>query len=257
MKNKKNNPVVDIIIPNYNKEKYLKECVNSVLNQTYKNWKLYIIDDCSTDQSLNYLNQFRRKRKIKIISLKKNKGPSYCRNLGIKKSKNYFIAFLDSDDFWHKNKLKLQISFMIKNNHDLTYSDYFTFKDLDKNKKKMPTNLKNSFNFNEFIKNSSINSSTLVLKRKVIKGIKFRELKLLEDYIFKCDVLKKKYTAKKINKHLAFYRLNELNRSKSKFLNILFLWRVNKKFNNLSFYSNLLSVISISINSLKKYGLRK
>ena len=121
----------------------------------------------------------------------------------------------------------------------------------------MPTNLKNSFNFNEFIKNSSINSSTLVLKRKVIKGIKFRELKLLEDYIFKCDVLKKKYTAKKINKHLAFYRLNELNRSKSKFLNILFLWRVNKKFNNLSFYSNLLSVISISINSLKKYGLRK
>ena len=146
---------------------------------------------------------------------------------------------------------------MIKNNHDLTYSDYFTFKDLDKNKKKMPTNLKNSFNFNEFIKNSSINSSTLVLKRKVIKGIKFRELKLLEDYIFKCDVLKKKYTAKKINKHLAFYRLNELNRSKSKFLNILFLWRVNKKFNNLSFYSNLLSVISISINSLKKYGLRK
>ncbi len=257
MKNRKKNPVVDIIIPNYNKENYLKECVNSVLRQTYNNWKLYIIDDCSTDKSLKYLKKIKNKKKIRIIFLKKNKGPSYCRNLGIKKSKNNFLAFLDSDDLWDKNKLKLQLSFMIKNDYDLTYSDYYTFNDIDKKRKKMPTNLKNSFNFHEFIRNSSINSSTLILKRNIIKGIMFKNLELLEDYIFKCEILKKNYIAKKIDKHLAFYRLNKFNRSKNKFLNLLFLWKVNKKFNELNFLSNLISVISISVNSLKKYGFKK
>ena len=192
MKNKKKNSSVDIIIPNFNKDKYLDECVNSVLNQTYKNWKLYIIDDCSTDKSLKYLHKYKNNKKIEIISLQKNKGPSYCRNIGLSKSKNYFIAFLDSDDFWHKNKLKLQISFMIKNNYNFTYSDYFTFKDGNFKKNNMPTRLKNSFNFNEFIKNSSINSSTLILTRKAIKNIRFKNLELLEDYIFKCEILKKK-----------------------------------------------------------------
>jgi len=64
MKNITKNPTVDIIIPNYNKEIYLKECVNSVLNQTYNNWKLYIIDDCSTDKSLKYLKKIKNKKKF-------------------------------------------------------------------------------------------------------------------------------------------------------------------------------------------------
>ena len=71
MKNKKKNPTVDIIIPNYNKESYLKECVNSVLNQTYNNWKLYIIDDCSTDKSLEYLKKIKNKKKNKNFFFKK------------------------------------------------------------------------------------------------------------------------------------------------------------------------------------------
>ena len=86
---------------------------------------------------------------------------------------------------------------------------------------------------------------------------KSKNLELLEDYIFKCEILKKNYIAKKIDKHLAFYRLNKFNRSKNKFLNLLFLWKVNQKFNKLNFLTNLISVISISINSLKKYGFKK
>ena len=101
----KKNKTIDIIMPNYNKGKFITEAVNSVINQSYKNWRLFIIDDNSTDESKKKLKQYRKKKRIKVFYLKKNKGPAYCRNLGLKKSKSNFVAFLDSDDYWYKNKL--------------------------------------------------------------------------------------------------------------------------------------------------------
>ena len=97
----------------------------------------------------------------------------------------------------------------------------------------------------------------MILKREVLKGIKFKKLNLLEDYIFKCQILKKNYTANKISQVLAYYRVYEHNRSKNKLNNLLFLWKVNKKYNKLNFLENLKSVISISYNSLKKYHWQK
>jgi teichuronic acid biosynthesis glycosyltransferase TuaG len=251
-------PVVDVVIPNYNKGKYLKSCLESVLKQSYKKWKIIIVDDNSSDSSTNILKKYNKNKKIKIIYLKKNKGPSFCRNLAIKNSKNSYIAFLDSDDTWKYNKLYEQLTYMVRNKYNFTYSDYCTYYERDKKiLKKNCTNLKNSFNYEEFIVNSSINSSTMILKKKIIKGIKFKKLSLLEDYIFKCQILKRKYTAKKINQVLAYYRVYEDNRSNNKFNNLLFLWRVNKKHNKLNFLRNLKSLISISFNSIKKYHLQK
>ena len=108
-------------MPNFNKGKYLNKAINSVLNQSYKNWKLYIIDDFSNDNSSDILKKIKKMKKINIFQLKKNKGPSYCRNLGIKFSKSKYIAFLDSDDIWFKDKLKLQLSYMIKNDYKFTF----------------------------------------------------------------------------------------------------------------------------------------
>ena len=113
---KKNNfPWVDVIITNFNKAKFLEECINSVIHQTYKNWKLYIIDDNSNDHSLEIINKFSDLENINIIKLSKNKGPSFCRNYGMRISKSKYISFLDSDDGWAKDKLEKQISFLEKN----------------------------------------------------------------------------------------------------------------------------------------------
>jgi len=92
-------PVVSIIIPNYNKSKYLEECINSVLNQTFKSWRLVIIDDASKDDSKKILNKFSNQKEISIIYLKKNKGVSFCRNLGMRLVQTEYIAFLDADDY--------------------------------------------------------------------------------------------------------------------------------------------------------------
>ena len=114
-------------MPNFNKADYLEEALNSVKNQTFKDWKLYIIDDCSNDKSNEILKKYEKDDKIKIIKLKKNKGPSFCRNLGIRLSNHNYISFLDSDDYWEKNKLIEQVSFMEKNNMSFTYTDYIPF----------------------------------------------------------------------------------------------------------------------------------
>ena len=99
---------IAIILPNYNSSKFINETIRSIKNQSYKNWELIIVDDASDEKTKKVLKNFKNEKKIKIYYLKKNKGAAYCRNLGIRKSKSDYLAFIDSDDYWKKNKLKLQ-----------------------------------------------------------------------------------------------------------------------------------------------------
>ena len=247
---------IDIIMPNYNKAPYLENSIKSIIDQNFSDWNLYIIDDYSSDDSLQILQKYEKNPKINIIKLKKNKGPSFCRNLGIRLSNSFYIAFIDSDDYWTKNKLRDQINYMKKNNFHFTYTDFIPFFE-NKGKKTYlkKTKIKNDFNLKSFCRNTSINTSTLIIKREILGHIKFKKLKKLEDYIFKCDILKK-YKAIKLNETSAYYRILQEGRSSNKFQNIKYLWKLNKKYNNFNFYQNLLSLILVSYNSFKKYGFK-
>ena len=128
MANKKKKKIeIDIILPNYNSADFIKETIQSVLDQTYKFWKLIIVDDCSNNKTQKILKKFSKNKKIKIYWLKKNKGAGYCRNYAIKKSKAQYLAFIDSDDLWMKDKLETQIRYTEKNNFSFTYTNYETF----------------------------------------------------------------------------------------------------------------------------------
>ena len=137
---------------------------------------------------------------------------------------------------------------MKKNNYDFIYSDYY----YKKNNFQYKTNITNFFNFEKFILNSGINTSTIMIKKKILKKIKFKNSSF-EDYIFKCDVFKKGFLAHKSSYISAHYIKSKNSRSKNKFKNLINLFNVNKKFIKLSFFSNIKSVIFISINYLKKY----
>jgi len=249
---------IDIIMPNYNKGNFIFQAIKSVVDQSHKNWKLYIIDDNSSDNSKNEVLKFKKDKRIKYFFLKKNRGPSYCRNFGLKKSKSKFVAFLDSDDYWKKNKLKLQIDFMIKKNYSFTFTDYIPIIQNNNFKKVLKkTDIVNTFTFNKFIINSSINTSTIILERKHSSKIFFKNLKLMEDYIFKCQLMKKtKIPFKKFPKATAIYRIIKNSRSSSRIYNLIYLWKINKKFNNLNFLQNLNSLFFISFNSIKKYRFK-
>jgi glycosyltransferase involved in cell wall biosynthesis len=127
---------VDIIVPVYNSKKYIIATINSILRQSYKSWNLIIIDDCSNDGTYEILKSVQRKynkdNKIFLYRQNINRGQGEARNFGLNKSKSTFLAFIDSDDVWEKNKLSNQIEFMRKNNYNFTYSDYISVKDKKK-----------------------------------------------------------------------------------------------------------------------------
>lgn len=243
-------------MPNYNKAEFISEAVDSVVKQSYKNWYLYIMDGGSTDLSLQKLSKFSKIKNIRIISFKRNKGPGFSRNYGMRISNSKYISFLDSDDGWSSDKLEKQLNFMRKNQYNFTYTDYTPFFQ-NKGKKifKQKTNLQSKLNFNEFIKNTSINTSTMIIERSIVKTHKFKKVKL-EDYLFKCDILKNNIIAQKYNESLAFYRILKVSRSSQKIKNVSSVWQINKKYNKLNFIQNLISVFSIAINSIKKYGIK-
>jgi len=252
-----NNPQVDIILPNYNKGKFIEETINSIIRQTYKNWNLFIIDDSSKDDSKSIISNYKKEKNINIIYLSKNMGVAFCRNLAMRLSNSKYISFIDSDDYWTEDKLKKQIFFMEKFNYTYTYTDYtpFIFKDNKKIFKKKiiaPT----SFNYSKFINNTSIGMSSMIISRSIIKNIRFKKIKICEDYLFKCKILKRGNLAFRLNDNTMFYRISEGSLQSNKLRNLFWVWRINKIYNQLSFFKNLKSVIFIAINSIKKYGIK-
>jgi len=247
---------IDIILPNFNSASYVSETIESVINQTFKNWKLIIIDDCSNYETKKILKSYEKHPNINIIWLKKNKKAGFCRNLGLRNSQADYVAFIDSDDIWDKEKLSKQIAFMSKNKYHFTYTNYSTFKlkgkKININKVYPPK----YFYFEKFIRNTSIGTSTMMIKKSSIGKSKFSNTKICEDYFFKCQVLKKVNYAYCLSENLTKYRIRDNSLQSNKARNFYWIWYINKNYNHLGFIKNLLSIICISFNSIKKYGFK-
>ena len=246
---KKEKTKIDIILPNYNSSKFIIKTVKSILNQTYKNWKLIIVDDFSNVETKNILKKISKKRNIKVFFLNKNRGAGFCRNFAIKKSSSPYLAFIDSDDIWEKNKLKKQISFMKNNNFLFSYTNYKTIE-----KKKRKVNNPSKLDYTSFLRNTSIATSTMMIKRNIIGKIKFTNTKICEDFFFKCELLKKIGNAYCLKKYLTNYRIRKNSLQSSNLRNFYWIWKINKNYNKLNIFDNFISLLFISINSLKKYG---
>jgi len=249
MENKKTE--VDIILPNYNSSEFIDKTIRSVINQSFTDWRLIIIDDFSDIKTRKKIKKYEKLKKIKIHWLKKNKGAAYCRNLAINKSNSVYLAFIDSDDIWGKNKLKSQIKFMKNNNYEFSYTYYKSF-GIKSKKIRPPFKL----NFNSFVKNTSIATSTMIVKRKIAKNIKFTNTEICEDYYFKCKILKKIKFAYCLKQYLTNYRIRENSLQSNKLRNFFWIWKINSKYNKFNFLQNLNSLLFISLNSFKKYGFK-
>ena len=96
----------------------------------------------------------------------------------------------------------------------------------------------------------------MVIRRSILGTHRFKKIRLMEDYLFKCQLMKKNNVARKLKENLATYRILTVSRSSQRIRNIFWLWHINKNYNDLNFFKNLLSIICISINSIKKYGFK-
>ena len=114
---------VSIVMPAFNAEKYIGDAIDSVRNQTYTNWELLIVDDCSTDNTREIITSIEDKR-IRYLKNSTNSGAAISRNYALREADGKWIALLDSDDVWTPNKLEKQIEFMMEHGYAFTFTDY-------------------------------------------------------------------------------------------------------------------------------------
>lgn len=182
---------VSIITPVYNSEKFINDTISSVLNQTYTNWEMILVDDCSTDNSKKIINEYVEKdSRFKYIKLSQNSGAAVARNTAIKAATGRFLAFLDSDDAWEPEKLDLQIKFMIENKVGFSFTSY---KIVDENGK--PTgkivSVPSTINYEELLKNTIIGCLTVVIDKDVVGDIQMPNLRARQDFVTWLSILKK------------------------------------------------------------------
>jgi teichuronic acid biosynthesis glycosyltransferase TuaG len=175
-----------VIIPCYNSEKTIAQTINSCMNQSFSDFEILIIDDASQDETIAVVTNLARSNSdvtIKISSLKKNSGPSVCRNLGWKMAKGKFIAFLDADDVWHLNKLEVCYSWLNKLNCDLLAHSYNEGSNIDNNKLKFESYCaKEKTYYDLLIKNIS-QTSCIVVRNELNNVEKFdSRMRYTEDH---------------------------------------------------------------------------
>lgn len=236
------NRLVSVILPTYNCENFIKETLDSVLKQTFKEWELIIVDDCSTDGTIEILNEYKKNdHRIKLYSLKQNNGAAIARNLGVKHAKGNFIAFLDSDDLWNINKLELQINFMIDNNYSFTCTSY---NKIDENGASLDRVVKwDEISSYEGILKKNPGNSTVIYNAGLLGKIEVPHIRKRNDYLMWLQVIKKAERLFSLNKILTSHRIRRGSLSSNKFDLVKYHWIVYRKHENLSIFKSMYLVV--------------
>lgn len=245
------NILISIIIPYYRKKKYIKKTLDSVLNQTYKNIEILIIYDDQNKDDLRYLKEIiTGNQKIKIIDNKKNIGPGFSRNKGIRISRGEYIAFIDSDDIWKKNKLNYQLKQMLKMKYDFSHTSYSIIN--DKNKVTGVRVAKSYNHINKLIKSCDIGLSTVMVKNRIVKKFNFPSLKTKEDFVMWINIIKSGHKLQGIDKKLTLWRNVRNSQSSSIMQKLLDGFRVYNKYLKFNFIISIYYLLILCLNFLKK-----
>jgi len=243
--------LISVIIPYYKKKEYIISSINSVLNQTYKNLEIIIIYDDLNKEDLNLLKKIKKKdKRIKIYINKKNLGAGRSRNKGIKLSKGVFVAFLDSDDLWKKNKLKKQIFFMKKNGINASHTSYTI---INSNNKIIGSRNAKDMSYKLLLKSCDIGLSTVVLKKEIITSkIKFANIKTKEDYVLWLKITFNNNKIFALKDNLTKWRKLEDSLSSSKLQKIYDGYLVYRKYMNFNLLKSFGFLMLLSFNYFLK-----
>ena len=246
--------LVSIITPTYNASKHVLETIKSVKMQTYQNWEMLVIDDASTDNTAEtIIHEIRGDARFKFIQLNENSGPAVARNKGISSANGQFIAFLDSDDVWHPEKLERQLRFMKENNIAFSYTAYRMI-DEEGNILKNAINVPRTMNYHSLLKDTKIGTLTVMIDKRVIGMVQMPEYRdCSEDYGLWLKILSGGIIAHGLNEELAFYRKCEKSLSSNKLKSARKTWNTYRKVEKLPVSYSIFCFIHYSINAFKKH----
>jgi alpha-1,3-rhamnosyltransferase len=206
----KNLPLVSVVVPSYNHGKYITETIESILNQTYKNIELIVIDDGSKDNSVNVIQELAYKYHFSFIH-RKNKGVSFTINEGIRNSNGNYICFCASDDYYHRNKIKEQINFFAINEEKMMcYHNMFLVRDANIIEKKIDEY--NGDIFQEiFLQKFHIPAVSVMVKKTVFIDVGYFDESIKIEDLDMWLRISKKYNIGYLNKTLAYTRIHDSN----------------------------------------------
>jgi teichuronic acid biosynthesis glycosyltransferase TuaG len=240
---------ISIIIPTFNSALTIQKTIESVLQQTYKNIEVIILDSFSKDETVKKIKIFRSK-KIKIFSISSKTNLSHIRYLGVLRSKGDYICFLDSDDFWHKQKIQKQYTYMKKNKLLASSTNFSLIKD----KKKKSFYFKEQIKFNDLLYNRPIANSSIMIEKKLIKAIakKYRFISYAEDYLWWLKVAEKNIIYN-LQENLTYLNISRYNRTtKGFFKNFASLIYIYNNIYNYSFIKIIKIFLFVFVNNFKK-----
>lgn len=246
-------PFVSIITACYNAENYISQTIESVISQTYSDWEMLIIDDCSTDNSAKIVNEYCIKdSRIKYLKTPSPSGsPSQPRNIGIEKASGEYIAFLDADDIWLPEKLQKQIEFILNHKYKLVYSFYEKM-DWSGNRCNRIVKTRTKTSYKKLLKSNSIPCLTSIINRSIIGNTRFKQIPQ-EDFCFWLDILRKGYSAYNLCEITALYREAKSSRSANKLDMFKGYWNVIRNHQSISILPACYCMITYTILGFAKY----
>lgn len=244
--------LISIITPVYNSERFIEQTIRSVIEQTYKNWELILIDDCSTDKSYEIIKKYLCKEKrIKYIRLEKNSGAAVARNIGIQNAEGRFIAFLDSDDIWKANKLEKQIDFMLKNNIGFSFTSYEIIDEYGNNLNKI-IKVPKIIDYNGLFKNTIIGCLTVMIDKEIIGDFRMPLVRAGQDTATWLSILRQGHIAYGLDEVLARYRKVRGSISSNKIKALKRTWNTYRNLEKLPLLKCCYVFSCYVINAIKK-----
>lgn len=243
---------ISVITPVHNSSDYIADTIDSVINQTHQNWEMILVDDFSSDNSVEIIQAYQGKDdKIRLIQSNTNVGAAEARNIALRQAKGDYIAFLDSDDIWLPNKLERQLQFMKSNNYAFSFTAYHRVNQSNTeiiNRIGVPKYI----GYKGFLRNTIIGTLTVMIDKRQTGYFEMPNIRSSHDIALWCDLLKRGFKAYGINEVLAYYRLVGDSNTAQKWKAAKDVWRVYRNIEKLSFPESVFNFCFYTFNALKK-----
>lgn len=247
-----NQPLVSVIMPCYNMELYISETIASVQGQTYPDWELLIVDDASTDKTVKVVESWQHQDdRIHFFAKPEHSGIADTRNQCLIAAKGRFLAFLDSDDLWHPEKLERQLQFMKEKGIGFCYSSYDC---VDETGKPLEKSIKAAgvLDYKAYLCNTIIGCSTVMIDKNVVGDVSVPRFRTSEDAATWLNILKKGFKAYAIDEPLVSYRIRRHSASSNKLKASADLWRVYRQNEQLPLLKAVYYFSCYAFNAVKK-----
>ncbi|MBO5975889.1 MAG: glycosyltransferase [Oscillospiraceae bacterium] len=246
-------PLVSVIMPAYNASQYIAKSISSVQAQTFTNWELIVVDDYSSDNTVEIVNGFLRDdSRIRLYRNAQNMGVAKSRNRALEQCQGDYVAFLDSDDIWYSDKIELQLQCFSQTNAELVYTSY-AIVDSDGIKLCSDFIVPRNASFSDLLKQNVCNSSTVMISRNIAVSNRFIEDYYHEDYIYWINLAKSGCKIIGIQKVLADYVIHKDSKSANKFNSAKKRWQIYRKYLGLSLVKSSWYFAHYAFAGLKKY----